>query len=262
MKVSDRPVIFFRNDDVRERLDYTLISLTELFLKQQIPLAHAVEPANITPEVVNWLKSLKTDYPRLIDIVQHGYNHNAENPGIKMEFGGSRNYADQYNDILKGKDLMYEYFSEHWSPVFTFPYGTYNSGSLRALSDCGFKILSSKIKFTTKARLKNFLGRSLGKDFIFGKSVNYHPGVRSNYNFREISVSVNLIRKYTGYETADHYNLQEILYQIEAARKHTSIIGILMHHRFHGNHLEMIQELLTHLRNTGYSFVSFSELMY
>jgi hypothetical protein len=169
MKASESPVVFFRNDDVRDRLDHTLISMTELFLRYGIPLAHAVEPANITPEVVNWLKLLKKDHPQMINIVQHGYNHNLDNPGSKMEFGGNRAYEDQYKDIFKGKELMSEHFSDLWSPAFSFPYGTYNSNALRAISDCGYKILSSKIRFTPKSRFKNFLGRSLGKDFVFGK---------------------------------------------------------------------------------------------
>lgn len=261
MKASESPVIFFRNDDVRDRLDHTLTNMTELFLRYGIPLAHAVEPANISPEVVSWLKLLKKDHPQLINIVQHGYNHNLNNPGSKMEFGGNRGYEDQYKDICKGKELMSEHFSDLWSPVFSFPYGTFNSSALRAISDCGYKILSSKIRFSPKSRFKNLLGRSLGKDFIFDKAVNYHPGNRINYNFREISVSVNLIRKYTGYDTAEHYSLTEIIDQTKNAARHTSVIGILLHHRFHGDHLGMLESLLIHLRKTGYSFVSFTELM-
>lgn len=260
MATANETAIFFRNDDVRNSLDNSLIKLTELFIQHQIPILLAVEPANITPEVAGWLLNQKQKYPDIISIAQHGYNHNLQNPGMKMEFGGFRSYEDQYQDISRGKDLMNNYFGDSWSPVFTFPYGSYNSASLQAVSDCGYKILSTKIKYTPKNRIKNFLGKALKKDLIFGKKINYHPDFRNNYKFREISVSVNLIKKYTGYDSADHYSFGEIINQVELARRHTKIIGILMHHRFHNDHLNLIEELLTFLKDAGYRFTDLTDL--
>lgn len=43
-------IIFFRNDDVRSTLDESLVSLTDIFIRNGIPISHAVEPANISSD--------------------------------------------------------------------------------------------------------------------------------------------------------------------------------------------------------------------
>jgi len=247
-------VLFIRNDDVRDKLDESLINLTELCIKHAVPVSHAVEPGNVTAEVANWLILQKKQHPTLIEIIQHGYNHNLDNPGQKMEFGGSRTYEDQLKDILEGKRIMNELFGSYWTPVFTFPYGTYNQATLKAVDDAGYLAISSKMQFSAKIRLKNSIGKILGKDLLFGKKINYHPDKRNGYNFREISVSANLIRKYTGFDQAEHYSGEEILQQIKLASKFTNIIGILFHHRFHSNHLAMIERIIPELKVEGYEF--------
>lgn len=258
---DNKKTIFFRNDDVRNSLDNSLIELTGLFISNKVPVAHAVEPANVSQEVVKWLLKEKTDHPDLIEIIQHGFDHNIGNQNIKMEFGGVRGFEDQLIDIKKGVGLMNTYFGNLWTPVFTFPYGTYNRDSLKAISVCDYKVLSSKIKFSGKARLKNFAGRALNIDNFGGKHINYHPGLRKNYGFREISVSANLIKSYTAYDTAIHYSLEEIIDQILLAGKYTDIIGILLHHRFHSNEMLLIEELIKFLRQSGFSFSTFNELI-
>lgn len=253
-------VIFFRNDDVRNVLDETLISLTELCVNHHVPIAHAVEPGNVSKEVVEWLITEKKKHPGLIEIIQHGYNHNLLNPSQKMEFGGKRSYKDQFDDLKKGKEIMNQEFGDLWSPVFTFPYGTFNQETLKAIDELDYKIISSKIKFDFKARLKNFSGKLLGKDLILGKKINFHPDFRKGYKFREISVSVNLIRKYTGESIADHFSLDDIMEQVILASKYTDLIGILFHHRFHGDHLELTEKLILQLKERGYRFSTFIDI--
>jgi hypothetical protein len=89
---------------------------------------------------------------------------------------------------------------------------------------------------------------------LLGKKINYHPGFRKGYGFREISVSANLIKKYTGESTADHFTIEEIKSQINHAQKYTDIIGILFHHRFHSRHLEMTENLIQSLKQDGAGF--------
>ena len=72
-------IFFFRNDDVRDNLDQSLIELTDIFIKNQIPITHAVEPANITQAVIDWLLEVKQSYPEIISIMQHGYDHTVKN---------------------------------------------------------------------------------------------------------------------------------------------------------------------------------------
>jgi hypothetical protein len=179
-----------------------------------------------------------------------------------MEFGGNREYQDQLKDISEGKKIMDYCFGQNWSPVFTFPYGTYNTATLKAINNLGYKAISSKIQFSPKARIKNIVGKTLGKDLIIGKKINYHPGIRKGYNFKEISVSANLIKKYTGYATADHYSLEEIKGQLNLALKYTDTIGILFHHRFHENHLNLISDLITCLKKDArFRFATFADMI-
>jgi peptidoglycan/xylan/chitin deacetylase (PgdA/CDA1 family) len=258
---ENKKSIFFRNDDVRGTLDQSLIDLTMLCIEHKVPISHAVEPSNITPEVTEWLIGVKKQFPDFIEIIQHGYNHNLTNPAQKMEFGGDRGYQEQYDDIQKGKEIMDRTFGNLWDPIFTFPYGTYNEHTLRAVDDLGYKAISSKIKFTYKGRIKNRLGRLLGKDMLLGKNINYHPEVRNRYKFREISVSANLIKRYTGESTADHFSHSEIMEQIRISGLHTNIIGVLFHHRFHVGFLNLTADLIGSLKEIGYSFSKIREII-
>lgn len=253
-------VVFFRNDDVRDKLDDSLIRLTGICTKYGVSIAHAVEPANVSEEVVDWLISQKKQYPGLVEIIQHGYSHNLENPGQKMEFGGNRSFEDQFADLKKGKELMDKYFGDLWSPVFTFPYGTYNQATLKAIEQLGYHTISSKMQYSFKVRMKNFAGKLLGKDVLMGKKINYHPGIRKGYNFREISVSANLIKRYRGENLADHYTLDEIKTQVRMALKYTHILGVLFHHRYHGDHIGLTEELIIYLRKLGVRFSTISNM--
>jgi len=257
----NQPLIFLRNDDVRHQLDDSLIRLTELCIRHCAPIAHAVEPANVGTEVVSWLLEMKQKFPDIIEIIQHGYNHNLGNPQAKMEFGGNRSFSDQLADLQKGKDLMNAYFGNQWLQVFTFPYGTYNPAALKAIDQLGYAGLSSKINYNLKSRIKNTAGRLLGLDMLLGKKVNYHPLIRKGYHFREISVSANLIKKYTGDSTAEHFSVSDVIQQIHVASKHTSIIGLLFHHRFHGEYLEQTEQILATLAGSGYRFSTLSAIL-
>lgn len=248
--------IFLRNDDVREHLDKELITLTDICLSLNIPISHAVEPANVTPEVAEWLMDVKNKNPHLIEIIQHGYDHNKNNPGSKMEFGGNRNYEDQLNSIKKGKDLMDKFFGNNWSPVFTFPFGTYNTDTLKAVDLAGYKAISAKVSYNPRNRIKDFAGKLLRQDFLASKKVSYHGSRRLNYSFSEFSVSANLIKKYVDDNTAIHYLQHEILNQIKLSSRYTQVTGLLFHHRFHTHQFQMIKEILTSLKdNYTYSTI-------
>ena len=253
--------LFFRNDDIRNVLDQSLIDLTMLCVENYVPISHAVEPANLSQEVAEWLINIKKRFPDYVEIIQHGYNHNLANPHKKMEFGGKRDYQDQYNDILKGKEIMDRTFGSLWEPIFTFPYGTYNKYTLTALDQLEYKAISSKIKFDFKGRIKNTTGKFFGQDVLFGKRINYHPDIRKGYKFREISVSVNLIKKYTGETIADHYSEQELLDQINLASRYSKIIGVLFHHRFHHHHLNLTNNLIKAGKERSYHFAKLSDLI-
>lgn len=242
--------IFLRNDDVRDSLDKELVQMTNLCIKYDVPISHAVEPANITQEVIDWLLEVKKQYPQLVEIIQHGYDHNRKHPELKMEFGGNRTYADQLSSIYKGKELMDTFFGDQWDPVFTFPYGTYNKDTLRAIDKLGYRAISSKINFSPRNLIKNKLGKLLNRDFLFDKKISYHSQNRNHFGFKELSVSANLIHKYLDSNHAVHYSKTDILEQIRQSGQFTKNIGILFHHRFHCDQINMIEELIVHLKES------------
>ncbi|NTV03832.1 hypothetical protein HGA89_02780, partial [bacterium] len=81
-------IFYFRNDDVNV-LDEELVNVTRRCTEQGVPITHAVEPANVTDEATAWLRAEKSSAPRLIEIMQHGYDHRKRDKG---EFGGNRPY--------------------------------------------------------------------------------------------------------------------------------------------------------------------------
>ena len=85
--------VFFRNDDVRDKLDQILVDFTTLCIKNKMPIAHAVEPANVTQEVVDWLLETKKSHPHLIEIMQHGVRRVIRQTLTPDEIKSYRNYV-------------------------------------------------------------------------------------------------------------------------------------------------------------------------
>jgi peptidoglycan/xylan/chitin deacetylase (PgdA/CDA1 family) len=252
--------VFYRNDDVRDQLDQSLIDFTNLCIRYKMPIAHAVEPANVTQEVVDWLIEVKKEHPGLIDIIQHGFDHNKNGKYHKKEFGGDRTYEDQYADIAKGKEMMQDYFGDHWVPIFTFPYAVYNTQSIQVLKDLRYTGISDVIFFNYKARLKNQIGRLLRKDVINNRKVSFHPKHRPN-GLREASTSFGIIKKYHSENECDHFTMEEMIYRINRATKYTNILGVLFHHRFHGECMDLIEELTQYLIKQNFQPKSLSTIL-
>jgi hypothetical protein len=257
----EQKVIFFRNDDVRNIIEDELQEFVSIFTELGLPLTLAVEPANLTRKVVKWLIDLQDQFPEIIEIIQHGYDHNVRGLFPKsVEFGGNRSYECQLHDISKGKKLMDEYFPDRWFSAMAFPYDSYNASSLRALETLNYKIMGAMVHYTLKHKVKDYIGNVISRDFILRKKVSYHHRVRKRYNFIELSPAVNIIKKYITEDEAIHYSLDEILEQIEYCFKYTNVVGILFHHRFHTQEFEMIREMINRLMQKGYQFSSLENL--
>lgn len=225
--------MFFRNDDVRGKLDPSLCEITELFIKQNIPITHAVEPGNLTPEVVKWLVKTKEQHPQLIEIMQHGYDHSVKNFERKGEFGGQRNYAEQYVDIMKGKELMNTYFGDLWFEAFNFPYAPYNEASIRALDDCEFKVVNSHFNNRISRRLFYNIGRKMKRGRLFDKHISWNLDYYPNSNLFEIDVNTGFIKKY--YDEIDNCEMLSFPELKEETKRYMTqqTIGVLLHHRYH-----------------------------
>jgi hypothetical protein len=260
--------IFIRNDDVRGVLDNSLIEITNICVNNSVPICHAVEPANVSMEVVDWLLEMKMKYPQLISIIQHGYDHKIKyqltrfGKLIQGEFGGNRNIDEQYNDLRKGYNLMVDYFGDRWCPIISIPYGIFNNNTLRAIDRIGYQGFTTSVSYSPKHRIKDKIGNFLNINFILYRQISYHMCKRSGFSFTDIGVSVNIIKKYLNEKEAIHYTNEEIKKNILFNSKFTENVGILLHHRYHNEVTNQITDLITSLKETNnYSFVSIEDLI-
>ena len=257
-----KSIVFFRNDDVRHTLDKTLIEITNIFIRNKIPLTHAVEPANVSKEVIEWLLFVKKKYPDIIEIMQHGYDHKIRNKFQKGEFGGQRNYAEQYKDIKAGKELMDKYFGNLWFPAFNFPYTQYNPEATKAVNDCDFKVLNSYYNSKWNRKIFYFLGHLLNKGYLFNHRVSwnleYYPGTK----LFEVDTNINFIKKYFDESTNSlMFSLEQLIEDTKKYKKN-KVIGILLHHRYHNTKekIELVNEYINWIQKQDYSFHSLSSI--
>jgi hypothetical protein len=249
--------IFIRNDDVRNVLDESLVKITDLCIKKEIPICHTVEPANVSKEVIEWLLAEKKKNPDLIEIVQHGYSHRLNYQTTiggkikKGEFGGSRTYEEQYADIKKGKDLMYEYFGDLWFPLFTFPYGARNQDSLRVLQNTKFLAVNGSMGISNLHKLYYFWGRLFDFEMFLGRKISYNLRYKKGTNLFQIDTAFSVIKKYLDDdEGAIFYSLKEL--KTISLKYISSVpnIGIVLHHRYHNNNekIQLIEDFFNWLK--------------
>lgn len=148
--------IYIRDDDVY-KIDKIFIDLFDFLLEHQIPIIYGVIPKLIDRKTANFLCSKKTNNPQLLDLVQHGWSHKNYSPDvtIKYEFGKSRSYLLQKEDITKGYRRMLMLFGDKFTPAFVPPYHEYNNFTLKAISKTPLNLFSAGEK--TKIEKKAFL---------------------------------------------------------------------------------------------------------
>ncbi len=228
-------IMYFRNDDVRHNLDDSLIKITNLFISHGIPITHAVEPANISSEVVIWLTNVKMQHPQLINIIQHGYDHTIKNKLIKGEFGGQRTYKEQLMDIKKGKEIMDSLFGSLWFPAFSFPYSPYNPEAIEALNDCGYKVLNSHFSGRISRRIFYKIGHIMRRGYLLNHHVSWNLKYYPKTKLFEIDVNTSFIKRYYNELTdCDMMTLKEIINETIQHSKYRTV-GVLLHHRYHNN---------------------------
>ena len=259
---SKTNLMFFRNDDVRNVLDEPLIQITDLFVKYNIPITHAVEPANITKEVIDWLISYKKKHPGLIEIMQHGYDHTIKNTIKKGEFGGNRTYEEQYEEIKKGKELMDSYFGDLWFEAFNFPYAPYNRASIEAVNACEFKVLNSHFNSKFDRKIFYFLGHLLHKGLLFDHHVSWNLDYYPGTNLFEVDMNVSFIKRYYNEETdCEFLSLESLKMETERYNPYKTI-GILLHHRYHNSadKIKLVEDFLQWALTQNYSFTTLEKI--
>lgn len=192
--------IFLRDDDIDED-EESLRHLLDITLSRTVPMNLQIIPKTLTEGGIRILKDFNRVNPDLVSLNQHGWSHiNHEPVGRKCEFGTSRNFQEQLEDIRRGKTILETIFPMRFFPVFTPPWNRCTSDTFKALDTLGFQILS----------------KDLGK----------HP--ITDYSFTEISTSLDL---FTWKGEAKMKNPQDIVQLLLSQFENLEIIGILLHHK-------------------------------
>ncbi len=249
MSRSEKTIAYFRNDDVNE-LTPELINVTKLLIDEGVPIIHAVEPGNVTDECVDWLLEQRDQHGRLLEIMQHGYNHTKHGSG---EFGGGRGYAEQYEDLKRGQDIMNDRFGDKWYSAINFPYGPYDQDSIRAIDELGFKIFNGHFNPRLSRRMLYSVGRMLGRGQIMDRHISHHLQIYPGTKLFAIDLAVDYIVNYYGdygSRKCDWHTREYLVNQHHAARRNINIVGWLLHHRYHDSEatLRLIAETVGDLR--------------
>lgn len=139
-----RIYVYIRDDDVY-RLDRGFLRTFTLFKKYRIPVIYGIIPGLADKELTKFLNNEKNNNPKLFDIVQHGWKHKNYNRNTKhkYEFGISRSYHQQKQDIQNGYLKMKEYFGKNFTPAFIPPYHGYNQITLKIINELKIPIFSA-----------------------------------------------------------------------------------------------------------------------
>ena len=242
-------IFYFRNDDVNI-LDDALIDVSRRCTEQNVPITHAVEPANVTDEAVAWLLAEHAKEPRLVEIMQHGYDHVEKDRG---EFGGNRPYEEQYTDLLRGREILTEKFGEVWQPCLNFPFGPYNRHSMRAADDIGYRIICSHYNCRLSRRIMYAVGHTLKRGRLLDRHVSYHLDFYPGTDLFCVDMAVSFIALYIGphgSRDCNFHDVTKLMQTIKNFTHHTPVVGILLHHRFHytAASLTLISDLIELLK--------------
>lgn len=223
--------LFFRNDDVRGVLDETLIYLTDRLLENGLPITHAVEPVNVTPEVVGWLLDRKKQFPDRLEIIQHGLSHTRHVRLPPGEFGKGRTFEEQLADIQHGYALMQKWFDGYWFQAFSFPFGGYNRDTLKALEQTRYRVISTGIRLTGKRLLFNAAGQLLRQKHLLERNIVY-SGPVPGYCLTEFPVILNHTMRQIDENHAEQKKAEQLMAEWRKLSPHWDRVGILTHHRF------------------------------
>ncbi len=252
--------VFFRNDDVRGTLDESLVYLTDSILSAGFSVSHAVEPANVTDEVAGWLLERRKAYPAQLEIIQHGLDHSEKAVDLKGEFGGGRTFEDQLRDVTRGRELMGQWFGDSWFPAFSFPFGSYDRETLRALKHTGYKVITTGIRWTVKRQMFNTVGRLLRRKHIGRQNIVYNGVVPPGCTFLELPVVLNNTKKYLQPDGGVQKTRDEMISEWNSLPQE-SIRGILTHHRYNSSHdIDELVAFFQQLRSDGAQFKTIEKI--
>jgi hypothetical protein len=130
---------WWRDDDAIEPSD-SLDKLVGLSDSWNVPLALAVIPSRLKPELIDFLRNRA-----LISVLQHGYAHeNHAAPGQrKLELGGTRATAKLIAELQQGYQVLDQHFAQRFNPVLVPPWNRIDDKLLSRLSEIGITGIST-----------------------------------------------------------------------------------------------------------------------
>ena len=137
---TDQSADFWWRDDDATATGGTLDRLVGLSGNWDTPLALAVIPSRLKPELVDFLHNRA-----LVSVLQHGYTHDnhAAHGQRKLELGGNRPGATIISDLKRGYHILERNFADCFAPVLVPPWNRIDPRVLGALPEIGFTGIST-----------------------------------------------------------------------------------------------------------------------
>jgi hypothetical protein len=255
--------VFFRDDDVRS-LD-PLRRVTSLLLEAGVPCSYQVIPAHLDDETARHLRELKAAHPGQVFLNQHGLHHEQWVGGEQRwsEFDAGRPRAEQRAAIAEGRRRLEDRLGESFDgDVFTPPAHKYDEGTLDALAELGFTVLSAGVRADPLSRLYYGLGRRLGRVRWLGRRVSYHGGRTPGSGLAEVSVCIDVDEDTDRAGRRLEKDAATLWREFETARRVLPCVGVMLHHERYGEpgRLAELEAFVKRLRETpGVRFATLPE---
>jgi hypothetical protein len=131
---------FWWRDDDATAPSGALDKLAGISCNWNVPLALAIIPSGLKPELVDFLHDRT-----LITVLQHGYAHeNHAAPGQrKLELGGTQTTTKSIADLEQGYQTLERQFADRFNPVLVPPWNRIDGKLVSHLNEIGFVGIST-----------------------------------------------------------------------------------------------------------------------
>jgi len=124
---------------------------------------------------------------------------------------------------------------------------------MRAADELGFRIINSHFNHRLSRRVMYAVGHAMRAGQILDKHISYHLDFYPRTGMFCVDMAVSFIRKYIGEHgtrTCEFHSLEGMKTNLTPFMDHTSVIGVLLHHRYHQSEesLDLITDFIRHLK--------------
>lgn len=227
--------VFFRIDDFYSPSISMKLTIDQL-LNHGFCVHIAVIPAKLNVLGEKYLLELKQKFPERIEIGQHGLYHKELKIGKKrFEVGPGMSVSRQKEIIAQGWKLLTSKLGDTVSPIFVPPFNGYDSGTIEALEQLSFKIISAEDRCCDIKMEKR--------------------------SIRNISINFDVIKKY--YPQAETKSIKMMEIEIRKKLLTTDFLGIMLHPDLHCFSSDWLTQLIEIIDKQGQyvplSIIDFAE---